>query len=192
MLESLERLLGSAARVAVLMVLLVDPVRAYYQRQLEAATGHPIRAVQRELERLTGLGLLYRHAEGRRTYYRVDMDCPLYRALRALVLLAADEVQRLRAELTTQRAVRLAFLSGDGARALAVLHEGEQWTVSAVCGTTVETMTSGAFRQALADKAGGLTPFLVDGCDLLGRRDDVIWRHIGAAGYAVRKGAGVP
>ncbi len=188
----LERLFGSAARVAVLMVFLVDPVRAYYQRQLETVTGHPIRAVQRELERLTHMGLLYRHAEGRRIYYRVDMECPLYGALRALMLTGVDAVQRFRARVAVQRSVRLAFLSGTKDRALVVFHEGEAGAVEDGDGIRVETMTSGAFRQALADRDAVLTPFLTEGCDLLGRRDDVIWRHINAAGYGVRKGDKVP
>jgi len=37
-----------------------------------------------------------------------------------------------------------------------------------------------------------LNPYLVRGADVLGRREDVIWRHIAAAGYDVKKGEGVP
>ena len=44
-------LFTSMARVSVLRIFLIDPQRAYYQRQLEAATGLAIRAVQRELEK---------------------------------------------------------------------------------------------------------------------------------------------
>lgn len=64
--EALSTIFASAARVAVLRVLLIDPTRPYYQRQLEAACKLPIRAIQRELDRLTKIGLLYRHVEGNR------------------------------------------------------------------------------------------------------------------------------
>ena len=191
--KALEDLLGSAARVAVLAALVTDPTRAYYQRQLEAATGQPIRAVQRELERLMGAGLLYRRVEGRRVYYQVDREAALYRELRALVLAGLGGVQRLRGRLAVDRAVRLAFLSGGGGRALVVLHEdcaGRE--AVALEGIEVETWTSARFREALQGRSPGLACFLLEGCDLLGRRDDVVWRHIEAAGYRVRKGDGVP
>ena len=76
-LETLRLLFSSSARVQVLRIFMLDPTRAYYQRQLEGAAGLPIRAIQRELERLSAAGLLYRRAEGNRSYYQIDMDHPL-------------------------------------------------------------------------------------------------------------------
>jgi hypothetical protein len=53
-------------------------------------------------------------------------------------------------------------------------------------------MSSEEFVRALAEDRERLRPFLGEGTDILGRRDDVIWRHIEAAGFLVQKGAGVP
>ena len=50
--KTLAVIFASSARVAVLRVFMLDPLRTYYQRQLESATGMAIRGVQRELERL--------------------------------------------------------------------------------------------------------------------------------------------
>jgi hypothetical protein len=53
-------------------------------------------------------------------------------------------------------------------------------------------MTSEAFLHAIAAGDAALATYLNQGADLLGRREDVIWRHIEAAGYTVEKGEGVP
>lgn len=190
--HGLTRLLGSAARVAVLRVFLLDPERGYYQRQLAAATEQPIRAIQRELERLTALGLLYSYPEGRRLYYRVDPDYPLYPELRALFLKTATGVERVRAWLSSDRGIRLAFLSEDGDRVLIVPHGGESPAAEGLEGISVEVVDAASFRAALAARSAALAPFLENGVDPLGRRDDALWRHIEAAGYQVRKGDGVP
>ena len=53
-------------------------------------------------------------------------------------------------------------------------------------------MTGEEFARALAGSPDALEPFLSQGVDLLGRREDVIWRRIEAAGYSIPKGKGVP
>lgn len=189
--QQLAEILGSAARLAVLRVFLVDPTRAYYQRQVEAATGLPIRAVQRELDRFTSIGLTYRHAEGNRTYYQADPEHPLFRELRALVLKTAGQLLRVRAALAMMIGLRMAFLSGDGAVVLLVFHAGQSTAVTPLEGIAVRVMESEAFSEALSGRAGWLADFLVSGVDLLGRRDDLLWRRIEAAGFNVPKGEGV-
>src|SRR5690606_22419060 len=92
--EILSTLLGSGARADVLRLFLTDPTRDYYQRQIESATGLPIRAVQRELQRLSGIRLLYRRSEGNRTYYQVDTQFPLFHDLRNLILRAGSPIDR--------------------------------------------------------------------------------------------------
>ena len=87
---------------------MLDPHRAYYQRQIEAATGQPLRAIQRELDRLTSVGLLYRHTEGNRTYHQVDVQFPLFPELRSMVLKTVEPEERLRGLLACDEAVRLA------------------------------------------------------------------------------------
>lgn len=189
--QQLAEVLGSAARLAVLRVFLVDPARAYYQRQLEGATGLPIRAVQRELDRFTGIGLTYRHTEGNRAYYQADPEHALFRELRALVLKTAGRLDRVRAALAMTPGLRLAFLSGGTDEVLLVFHPGMALLSPAVDGVTVRPLGSEAFTAALAERAPWLNEFLVSGVDLLGRRDDLIWRRIEAAGFTVPKGEGV-
>lgn len=176
----------------MLRVMLIDPSRAYYQRQLEGATGLPLRAVQRELERLTKAGLLYRRMEGNRAYYQADTGCPFYADLLGLVLKAANPVDRLRAALAADAEVRLGFLAGGATKVLVVGVGGRLPAAPREPGFRVERLRSEAFEAALHAGEAWLAAYLRDGWDLLGRRDDVIWRRIEEAGYTVAKGKGVP
>jgi DNA-binding transcriptional ArsR family regulator len=191
-INTLSTLFGSRARVAVLKAFILDPYRSYYQRQLEAVTGLPIRAVQRELERLTEIGLFYRRVEGNRTYYQVDMDFPLFSELRAILLKIVTPLESFRGALALEESVRLAFLSGERDSALIVTSPGHKPSLPLPEFIPVEIVSSEAFLRALSEKQSKLAPYLARGVDILGRREDVIWRHIEAAGYAVPKGEGVP
>jgi hypothetical protein len=188
----LSTLFASNARVAILRIFMLDPLRAYYQRQLEQATGLAIRAVQRELERLVSIGLLFRHAEGNRTYHQVDMDFPLFPELHNLILKTSSEFDRLRGRLAMNPAVRLAFLSPSEGRLLVVTKPGQTLTALEAAPYAVEAIGSDTFLVWLGEKNEALHPFLVEGMDMLGRREDVIWRRIEANGYSVTKGEGIP
>jgi len=183
---------ASAARVAVIRVFMLDPRREYYQRQIEGATGLPIRAIQRELERFTSVGLLYRRAEGNRTYYRVDTSFPLFPELRGIIMKTAAPEDHLRGTLALDDSVRLAFLDEAEGRVLIVTEPGKRFGQAEPGRYAADVLSSEDFTQALAAEPASLESYLRGGADLLGRRDDVIWRHIEAAGYEVRKGKGVP
>jgi len=188
----LSALFASSARVAILRIFMLDPLRAYYQRQLEQATGLAIRAIQRELERLVSIGLLFRHVEGNRTYHQVDMDFPLFPDLRNIILKMSGDMDRLRSHLAMNPAVRLAFLNGADQKLLLVLKTGQTASVEAPAPYTVDVVSSETFLEWLGARDSALHPYLADGIDLLGRREDVIWRRIEAIGYSVTKGEGIP
>ena len=80
----LETLFSSSARVRLLGLFLMTPDRPFYQREIERETGQPIRAVQREVERLEAVGLLLRSSEGNRVFYRLNPGFPLLAELSAL------------------------------------------------------------------------------------------------------------
>jgi DNA-binding transcriptional ArsR family regulator len=84
MVDILEVLLSSSARVHVLGLFLQHPDRQFYQREIERETGQPIRAVQREVERLGEAGILLRLPEGNRVFYRLDPEFPLLTELTLL------------------------------------------------------------------------------------------------------------
>jgi len=85
----LQALFTSTARVEVLRLFLLKPGSQFYQREIERETGQPIRAIQREVERLEGIGLLARSVEGNRVFYRLNPEFPLLAELSALFHKAA-------------------------------------------------------------------------------------------------------
>lgn len=188
----LTALFASKARIAVLRVFLLDPRRAYYQRQIAAAAGLALRGVQAELERLTQSGLLYRRTEGKRAYYRVDLNFPYFPELRSMVLKSGTDYDRLRGYLAMVETIHLAFLHGPTNRVLAVTRDANRTTLSAPKTYVLQVMTGESFDDALQHRDAELTPFLAEGVDLLGRRDDIIWHRIQRCGYDVPRGKGVP
>jgi predicted nucleotidyltransferase len=82
----LATLLGSATRARVLTLLLAHPRRTYHLRESIRLAGGGASGVQREVERLEGLGLVVseRTTEGRRALRVVD-EHPLLEPLQALV-----------------------------------------------------------------------------------------------------------
>lgn len=189
---SLNSIFASKARVAILRAFTLDPYRAYYQRQIEASTGLPIRAIQRELDRLTSIDLLFRRAEGNRVYYRIDTHFPLYPELRSMILKACSPLERLRGVMAADENVRLAFLAGNETDALAVMDSPREVVFLTPEGFRVATMSTEDFLEQLAREPSGLQQFLAAGVDLLGRRGDILWRRIEQAGFEVAKGSGVP
>jgi hypothetical protein len=189
--ESLGVLFASKARAAVLHLFMREPSRAYYQRQIEQETGLTLRSTQRELERLTRLELLYRYAEGNRHYYQVDFLCPIFPELRALVMTAFTPLERVRSELGATPAVRQAFLHEPSGRVLVVTHGGEEPRLALPGEFSAVCMGAEAFAAAVARRADSIAPFLEEGVDLMGRREDVLWRRISRAGYEVPKAEGV-
>jgi hypothetical protein len=178
--DVLGTLFASKARAAVLRLFMLDPSRAYYQRQIENATGLAIRAVQRELERLSSVGLLYRRTEGNRAYYQVDMHHPLFAELRNMILKTCGPVDRLRGLLALDDSVVLALMDPSEERVLAVTAHGERPEAPVEGAFALEVMSPEEFVAALSEGAGAAKPYLESGVDLLGRRDDVIWRRIEA------------
>jgi hypothetical protein len=189
--SALGTLFASKARAAILRLFMIDPTRAYYQRQIEAATGLPIRAVQRELERLQSIELLYRHSEGNRTYYQVDMMFPLFKELRALVLKAAEPMDRLRGDVAIDPNVLIALLRADENSVLLVAAGPALPQVMPPAPYSVDVISREQFAQELGERSTRVEDYLHRGVDILGRREDVVWRRIEAAGYSVQKGKGV-
>jgi len=175
-----------------MQALFPDPDRSYYQRQVEQATGLPLRAVQRELDRLTQAGLLFRREEGNRVYYQVNRDHLLFPEFQSLTLKSAPLPQRIRHDLLEEPGVRLALITPDRRRVLAVVRGSRRSLPTSLHGLELEVVSGELFLERLGAGDPELTAVLREGRDLLGRRDDVLWRHIEAAGFEVLREPGVP
>ena len=77
--------LFSKTRQAVLGLLLTHAGEAYHLREIFRIAGMGHGTVQRELKRLTAAGIIKRERRDKRTLYRANRECPIYRELQSLV-----------------------------------------------------------------------------------------------------------
>jgi DNA-binding transcriptional ArsR family regulator len=109
-------LFGSTRR-RILGWLLGHPDEAFYLRQIVRNTGAALGAAQRELEQLTGAGLLLRTVQGRQVYFRANQAAPIFPELQGLFAKTAGLTDLLRGALAPlSERVLVAFVFGSAAR----------------------------------------------------------------------------
>ncbi|MDD5264167.1 MAG: nucleotidyltransferase domain-containing protein [Candidatus Bipolaricaulis sp.] len=99
----------------MLTLFLTHPDCDFYGREVGRLTGLLPRAVQRELDRLSGIGILEREKRGNRVYLRVNRANPIVPDLRAMVLKTVAVGDRIRETLTGREDIRVAFIFGSTA-----------------------------------------------------------------------------
>lgn len=82
---SLADALFSTTQQRVLRLLFSNPDRSFFASELIELAGSGSGAVQRELTRLVGSGLVSRHVVGRQTHFQVNLESPIYEELRSIV-----------------------------------------------------------------------------------------------------------
>ena len=113
----LEELFGSRARVIILKTFLLDLERDFYQREISTITNLPIRAVQREVERLEKIGLVEKQIRGNRKYYRCRRDFPIFEELKSIILKTVALGNVLKDYLQKKKEkIELAFIYGSFAK----------------------------------------------------------------------------
>ena len=129
-------------RRAVLALLFARPDEAFYLRQLTREVQAGQGAVQRELQRLVGAGILTREASGRAIHYRANRACPIFAELQGLVLKTVGLADVLRASLTPLH---------DGI-SLAVVY-GSQAAGTATSASDVDVLVVGTVEEIALHKA---------------------------------------
>ncbi|MHB0980039.1 MAG: winged helix-turn-helix domain-containing protein [Thermoleophilia bacterium] len=82
----LTQLFGSSARVEMLSLLLSEPDREFYVREIERLACVQVHAVHVELRRLESLGLVTSRRDGNRRYVQAVATHPMYAPLLSLIL----------------------------------------------------------------------------------------------------------
>jgi predicted nucleotidyltransferase len=95
---------------------LLRPDERLHLRALRQRTALGMGALQRELARLAGMGLVGREEEGGRVYYAPRTEHPSWRAFRTLLREHADPADVLREALSGVAGVRAAFIYGSTVR----------------------------------------------------------------------------
>ncbi|NQT23402.1 MAG: nucleotidyltransferase domain-containing protein [Candidatus Omnitrophica bacterium] len=145
----LNNLFSSKARVDVLKLFLVNPENSYYQRQVSTLTHQPIRAVQREVERLEKLGLLIASHEGNRAYYKVNKKCPIFEELKSIIFKSAGIAESLKKNLKASTAIKVAFIYGSYAK-------GEENISSDIDLMVIGSISSRELSRSLSDSKSQL------------------------------------
>lgn len=100
-------------RQSILAAMFVRPEKSWYAAELARHMGVPSSSLQRELQDLTGAGILNSYRQGRMAYYQPNVNSPLYPDLRGLLLKTVGLVDVLADALKPLRdQIWLAFVYG--------------------------------------------------------------------------------
>lgn len=115
--KDLGAALFGRSRRNILGLLFAHPDRAFYLREIIAATGSGTGQVQRELENLVGVSLVLREKRANQVYFRANADAPVFEELKGIVTKTFGVADILR-ELIAPFADRIlvAFIYGSVAR----------------------------------------------------------------------------
>lgn len=106
-----------AIRQKLLGAVFLSPEKWWYLSELASHLGTSPSSLQRELDSLTESGVLERKQDGRRIYYKVKADSPVFNALRELFSKTVGLVPTLQSEMAKLRnRIRWAAIYGSVAR----------------------------------------------------------------------------
>lgn len=114
---SLSNALFSKVRQCVLALLYGQPHRSFHTNEIIRLTHSGTGAVQRELEKLTAVGLIIAQSVGNQKHYTANAASPLFTELRGIVLKTfglADVLRQALAPIVSQ--IHIAFIYGSIAK----------------------------------------------------------------------------
>jgi len=104
-------------RSAVLSMLYGHADRVFYLRQLVRAVGAGHGAVQRELKRLTDMGLIVRRSQGNQVLFQANAQSPIFPEIKSLITKTVGIHGVIRSSLASLGTeIRIAFIYGSVAR----------------------------------------------------------------------------
>ncbi|HMD96746.1 MAG TPA: nucleotidyltransferase domain-containing protein [Terriglobia bacterium] len=115
--RELSSALFGRTRRAVLGLLFTHIDQAFYLRELARRVGAGLGAVDREVSRLAGAGIISRTVQGRQVYYQANSKCPVFTEIKSLMIKTSGLAEVLQAALAPLAGrVRVAFIYGSFAR----------------------------------------------------------------------------
>ena len=113
----LSSALFGRTRRAVLGLLFTHADDAFYLRELARRVGAGLGAVDREVSRLAGAGILTRTLRGHQVYYQANPKCPVFAEIKSLMVKTSGLAEVLQAALAPiAPRIRVAFVYGSFAR----------------------------------------------------------------------------
>lgn len=111
-MNKLEQLFGSKTRVKLLSLLLLNPERAFFVREITRRLNKRINSVRRELEILTRIGLLKKKLEGRKTFYQANKKFIFFEELSSIVEKSGKPGDKISDAVKSLGDISFACLSG--------------------------------------------------------------------------------
>jgi DNA-binding transcriptional ArsR family regulator len=110
-MNTLAEFLSSRSRAEILRLLFGTDSRELHVRELERQSGLADATIRQELKKLTRLGVIVARQDGNRTYYRANVEHPLYPDIRNLVRKTSGLTDVLR-EALGEAEIQIAFVFG--------------------------------------------------------------------------------
>jgi DNA-binding transcriptional ArsR family regulator len=110
-MNTLAEFLSSRSRAEILRLLFGTKGRELHVRELERQSGLADATIRQELKKLTRLGVIVARQDGNRTYYRANVEHPLYPDIRNLVRKTSGLTDVLR-EALGEAEIQIAFVFG--------------------------------------------------------------------------------
>lgn len=113
MRSTLDQLLGSRTRAKILRLLLTNPEKSYFVREIVRKVREHLNSVRRELTLLTDIGVIVASGEKVKRYYQAQPEYPLFAELKALIFKAEVlEEQQLLTSIQDSGRLTLLVLTG--------------------------------------------------------------------------------
>ena len=111
----LEAIISSKTKRKLLTMLLTNPKRRFYVRELSRNIKENINSVRSELKKLSSIGLVSSEREANLLYYKIDTRCPLYKELKILIYKTEAFGPYLKKISNLPDDIRIAFVYGSTA-----------------------------------------------------------------------------
>ena len=112
-IDSIGTALFGKSRQAILGLLFSHSDEAFYLRQIARLTALNLGSVQREVERLTRVGIINRVSKGKEVFFRANPACPVFSDLKNLIIKTSGAVEVIKQALSSlDDKVRIAFIYG--------------------------------------------------------------------------------
>ena len=84
-MTDVRTLISSKTRIEILKILALNPESTFNINELSRRTGFSIRGVEKELKNLLAGGILRRNVSGNQHRYQLDLLCPIYQEIKAII-----------------------------------------------------------------------------------------------------------
>ena len=110
-MNTLEKIVSSKVRAAFFRILFGISPQELHLREIQRRSGLAIETVRKEAVKLETLGIIQKRRDGNRTYFKANMEHPIYKEIHQLVVKTSGLADILRKALTIDD-IHFAFVFG--------------------------------------------------------------------------------